>query len=96
MYTKTGDQGTSSLYNGERRSKTDSIFQALGDVDELNSTVGVAREFAQERLQEGMEFGIIASQVQTLSSLVPAMSPRAEILLKSSCHLVPSLRLMVY
>lgn len=48
IYTKTGDQGTSSLYNGERRDKTDIAFQTLGDVDELNSLCGVAREFLVE------------------------------------------------
>jgi cob(I)alamin adenosyltransferase len=41
VYTKTGDRGTSSLYNGEVRSKTDDYFEALGSVDELQSQLGL-------------------------------------------------------
>ena len=45
VYTKTGDAGTTSLFNGERRSKDDDFFSALGDVDELNASVGLSREY---------------------------------------------------
>jgi ATP:cob(I)alamin adenosyltransferase len=43
VYTKTGDKGTTSLFNMERRSKGDDYFQALGDTDELNANLGVVR-----------------------------------------------------
>lgn len=42
IYTKTGDQGESSLYGGARLSKSDLRFEAYGTIDELNSFLGAA------------------------------------------------------
>ncbi len=41
--TRGGDRGESSLIGGERLVKHDLIFEALGDVDELSSFLGLAR-----------------------------------------------------
>jgi len=43
IYTRTGDDGTTSLYGGRRLSKGDLRVWAYGTVDEANSVIGVAR-----------------------------------------------------
>lgn len=42
IYTKTGDQGMTSLFAGGRVSKADARLHAYGTIDELNSILGVA------------------------------------------------------
>jgi len=47
--TKTGDKGQSGLISGERLPKYDPLFAAIGDVDELNSWLGlIAAKFGTE------------------------------------------------
>lgn len=43
IYTKTGDKGKTSLIGGIRKNKDDEIFFLLGDIDELNSYLGLVR-----------------------------------------------------
>ena len=43
IYTRTGDAGETSLFDGSRVSKADSRVDAYGDVDELNAWLGFAR-----------------------------------------------------
>jgi cob(I)alamin adenosyltransferase len=48
IYTRTGDDGSTALGTGERRSKADIRIEAYGTVDEVNAAIGVARLFAVE------------------------------------------------
>lgn len=42
IYTRTGDDGTTGLVDGSRRSKADARMHAIGEVDEANSALGIA------------------------------------------------------
>ena len=43
IYTRTGDAGSTGLGDGERRPKNDARVEAYGQIDELNSVIGLAR-----------------------------------------------------
>lgn len=42
IYTRTGDDGTTGLVDGSRAAKDAPRMAAIGDVDELNSSIGLA------------------------------------------------------
>lgn len=41
IYTRTGDDGTSGMADGTRLPKNDIVFAVMGDIDELNSHLGM-------------------------------------------------------
>ena len=43
IYTRTGDEGETGLFGGGRVKKSHPRVAAYGDIDELNSAIGVAR-----------------------------------------------------
>ena len=43
IYTKTGDEGTTALYGGERVFKDALRVSAYGSIDEANASIGLAR-----------------------------------------------------
>jgi cob(I)alamin adenosyltransferase len=47
IYTRTGDDGTTALVDGNRVDKTDSRLAAYADTDEANCAVGMAVTFGQ-------------------------------------------------
>ncbi|ABR49054.1 ATP--cobalamin adenosyltransferase [Alkaliphilus metalliredigens QYMF] len=48
IYTKTGDKGQTSLYDGKRVDKDDIRVESYGTIDELNSALGFARTFVED------------------------------------------------
>ncbi len=59
IYTRTGDKGDTALSNGERVAKHAARVEAYGTVDELNSTLGLARLHAD---------GVMAAQIATIQN----------------------------
>lgn len=80
LYTRTGDEGTTSLFGGRRVSKADSRLVAYGTLDELNSVIGVLRLHvsdgagARERLLEvQQDLFVIGAVLATPSDQLPRL-----------------------
>ena len=53
--TRTGDQGESGLYSGERLPKDDELFEVLGTIDELSSWLGLIKASLRHGLESGYQ-----------------------------------------
>lgn len=49
IYTKTGDKGTTSLFDNKRVSKDDIRVEAYGTIDELVSCLGLAKNYLDNK-----------------------------------------------
>lgn len=58
IYTRTGDKGETALVSGNRISKASPRIDLYGELDELNSRIGVACSFmdGEEKLKSELEF----------------------------------------
>jgi cob(I)alamin adenosyltransferase len=52
VYTKTGDHGTTGLVGGTRIKKSDPRIHLYGEVDELNSSIGVGISFLKKDYEQ--------------------------------------------
>ena len=64
--TKKGDKGFSKNYNNETFSKDDVLFEALGNIDELSSLLGLYYHFVEEKEL----FRTIQKNLQTINSII--------------------------
>ena len=62
IYTRKGDDGTTSLWYGGRVPKTDVRTEAYGSLDEANSALGVARSLCKRDEQGDLHATILSLQ----------------------------------
>jgi cob(I)alamin adenosyltransferase len=62
IYTRKGDDGTTSLWYGGRVPKTDARTEAYGSIDEANSALGLARSLSKKDGQADLHATILSLQ----------------------------------
>ncbi len=74
IYTKTGDAGKTSLLGGTRVDKDCMEIDAIGEVDELNSYIGILVEEAQDESYARVRNRLLSIQhnLFTLGSMIAA------------------------
>ena len=84
IYTKTGDGGETSLFDGTRVRKSNPRVEAYGDVDELGAWIGFARASGLDDELGGMLehvqrdlFGLGARLADPAHSIAPRVSKAA-------------------
>ena len=80
IYTRTGDDGTTALGNGERRPKYDLRIAAYGTVDETNAAIGIVRLHLAQAPDLDAMLGLIQNDLFDLGAdlAVPQREGKAE------------------
>lgn len=56
IYTKTGDKGKTSLYNGEKVFKNNSFCEVVGNLDEIASAIGCVYIEIENNVEKGITY----------------------------------------
>lgn len=106
VYTKTGDGGETSLFNGTRVHKSDPLIDLLGDSDELNAHLGVIYDLldnqqAQEQICQIIDQlfklnAAIAKSPQYLNLDLTTAVTQLEIWIDEMDALLPALTNFIY
>ena len=72
--TRGGDGGDATLFDGERLVKSDPVFEALGDLDELTSWIGVVRSRYRDEWHGALrDLDTELRDAQTVASRISAL-----------------------
>lgn len=78
IYTRTGDKGMTALIGGSRIKKSDPRIHLYGEVDELNSHIGMAASFLDEKYNKDLLHEIQSALFDLGSNLACENSIRAQ------------------
>src|ERR1700736_3909298 len=80
IYTRTGDDGTTALGSGERRSEFDLRIADFGTVDETTAAIGIVRLYLTEARDLDAMLGLIQNDLFDLGAdlAVPEREGKAE------------------
>ncbi|MBR1799518.1 MAG: cob(I)yrinic acid a,c-diamide adenosyltransferase [Bacteroidales bacterium] len=102
VYTKTGDNGTTSLVGGSRVDKDNVRVEAYGTADELNSHIGLLAEMIKQeapdhytqlkRIQHNLFIvqTLLATEDESLCTKLPQLHPNETPLLEQQIDLLVS------
>ncbi len=80
IYTRAGDKGKTGLLSGERIDKTNPRVEAYGTVDELGTTIGVAKVYSSKRIADylhniQLKLFLINAELATIPGSLGAEDP---------------------
>ena len=78
VYTRTGDQGITGLVGGTRIKKSDPRIHLYGEVDELNSYIGLAISFLKKDFDKSLLMQIQSSLFDLGSNLACEKEKRSQ------------------
>lgn len=77
--TKTGDAGKTSLANGQRLSKDHPVFGVIGELDELNSWLGLIAAMFENQFEDHKRFLYVIQDTLFYIGAELALSPKAKL-----------------
>ena len=88
IYTRTGDNGTTSLVGGKRVSKTDPRLDAYGTIDELNSFIGLMQSVMDNKAESAENIQWIQQKLFNIGGCLATDTTSFE--LPDSCKVLSS------